>query len=302
MPIQSPQAGKPSGVFVAVGHQGQRLLSRDGGRKWEGLQLGKEGETYRAVAFGGGRCVAIGSYGGSNLFAVTTDGITWKTSTKDAQYSRYLLGLGYGKDAFVGIGGDPGSVGGSQPFVMTTADGEQWSELQPITGKHVLRRLAWGAGRFVAAGDRGRRAASTDGRTWQDAPEARANDTLVDVTFGKGIFVGVGLHGLRMTSADGLQWSSRLTGEEGEHLNAVVWTGDRFVAVGQGATYLSPDGLSWERRPNADAPLAVAYGDGVFVGANWKGRLLRSTDGVKWEQVHKCEHHAEAVAFGRLTG
>jgi len=85
---------------------------------------------------------------------------------------------------------------------------------------------------------------------------------------------------------------------EGEHLNAVVWANDRFVAVGAGATYFSADGRKWERKPNADAP--VAFGDGVFVGAKWKGRLMRSLDAVKWEEVHRAERHVEAVAFGDL--
>jgi hypothetical protein len=120
----------------------------------------------------------------------------------------------------------------------------------------------------------------------------------VDVAFGGGVFVGVGLHGLRMSTRDGLKWSPRQVGEEGEHLNSVVWTGKRFVAVGAGATYESADGEAWTRKPNKNAPLTVAYGGGVFVGANWKGRLLRSTDAVEWVQVFKSERHVEAIAFG----
>ena len=118
------------------------------------------------------------------------------------------------------------------------------------------------------------------------------------MAFGKEVFVGVGLHGLRMWSEDGLKWSPRLAGEEGEHLNSIVWTGERFVAVGMGATYTSADGKQWERVANKDAPLTVAYGNGVFVGARWEGRIMRSTDGVQWKQVHKCDQHVEALAYG----
>ena len=69
-----------------------------------------------------------------------------------------------------------------------------------IGGGYVLRRAAWGAGRWVGVGDRGRRTTSTDGKVWKDAPGGKPVDTLIDVAFGKGIFVGVGLHGLRMTT------------------------------------------------------------------------------------------------------
>ena len=40
-------------MFVAVGHDGLRLTSDDG-KDWKPAQAGKEGEVYRAVAFGNG--------------------------------------------------------------------------------------------------------------------------------------------------------------------------------------------------------------------------------------------------------
>ena len=284
-------------LFVAVGHQGQRLVSENGA-DWKNLQLGKEGEVYRDAAFGGGVMVAVGNFGGSNLYASTRDGAAWKTSSKDGQYQYVLRAVAFGDGAFLGIGGDPGAVGSSEPFVMRSADGASWSDYLPISGRNILRRIAWGGGLFVGVGDRGRRSASKDGQEWKDAPATKAIDTLVDVTFGAGRFVGVGLHGLRSTTEDGLAWPHRFAGEEGEHINSVIWTGDRFVAVGQGATYCSPDGLEWTRKENRDAPLAAAYGAGVFVGTNWKGRILLSKDAIEWKDVYKAEHHLEAVCFG----
>ncbi|HEY1065477.1 MAG TPA: hypothetical protein VGE52_05185, partial [Pirellulales bacterium] len=59
-----------AGLFVAVGHEGLRIVSQDG-RAWENSLLGKEGEVYRGVASGNGNCVATGSYGGDNIFSQT---------------------------------------------------------------------------------------------------------------------------------------------------------------------------------------------------------------------------------------
>ena len=98
-------------------------------------------------------------------------------------------------------------------------------------------------------------------------------ETLIDVAHGAEVFVGVGLHGLRWRTADGLEWTDRQQGDEGEHLNAIVWTGDRFVAFGQGATFTSTDVAKWERHPNRDAPTAVCYRGGTFLGCRSKGRL-----------------------------
>lgn len=283
--------------FVAVGHRGLRLVSLDG-KEWTHPQTGKEGEVYRAVSHGNGRFAAVGSYGGTNLMASTRDGIEWQTGSRDARYVSYVRGLGYGNRMFLGLGGDPGSVGDSKPFVMTSEDGQTWSDLTPIAGKNMLRRVCFGNDRFVAVGDRGRRATSKDGKDWTDTPNVKPIDTLIDVTFGNGIFVGVGLHGLRMSSEDGIKWSERLAGEEGEHINSVLWTGDRFIAVGQGATYLSSDGQKWDRSPNTNAPLIAVYGQNQFIGSNWKGRILQSADAITWKGVFQAEHHIEAVVFG----
>ena len=202
---------------------------------------------------------------------------------------------------FVGLGGDPGSVGDSKPFVVTSRDARDWTESKFITGKNMLRRIAWGNERFVGVGDRGRRAMSTDALQWTDTPDVMAIDSLIDIAFGAGRFVGVGLHGLRMSSEDGVKWSERLLGEEGEHINSVVWTGDRFVAVGQGATYFSPDGLRWERTVNKNPPLVAVYGRRQFLGANWRGRILLSADAIEWRDVFQAEHHIEAIAFGQIA-
>jgi hypothetical protein len=300
-PAGAEPKGNPMGksLFVAAGQNGLRLISADG-RAWTDVQTGKEGETFRGIAFGNGVCAAVGSYGGSNIFAATRDGREWKTSLHDAKYSKYLRGVMFGKERFVGLGGDPGSVGSSHPFVMDSSDGLKWTDPFEFGGKNILRRAAFGNGIYVGVGDRGRRAASSDGRAWKDAPEVKARDTLIDVAFGAGVFVGVGLHGLRMTTADGLAWTDRQLGEEGEHLNSILWIGDRFAAIGAGATYFSADGRKWTRRENRDAPPTAAFGNGVFVGAAWKGRLMRSDDGVAWTEVLRTEHHVEAVGFGLL--
>jgi hypothetical protein len=286
-----------AGLFIAVGQNGQRITSENG-TEWINSQAGKEGETWRVIASGGGRFVAAGNFGGTNIFGATSDGVTWEFSKHEGNYSRFVRGIIFHDGKFVALGGDPGSVGAAKPFALISSDGKTWSGLIEIPGKFILRRFAVGNGQIVGVGDRGRRAVSADGRTWKDAEAVKAIDTMVDVTFGAGRFVGVGLNGLRMTSDDGLNWYNRLTGDEGEHLNSVLWTGSQFVAVGAGATFFSADGFAWQRTPNQDAPLTVAYGNGAYVGLNWKGRILHSTDALAWREVFKCVNNLESVAFG----
>jgi hypothetical protein len=284
-------------VFIAVGHNGLRLSSPDGTR-WEHEQLGKEGEIYRAAVYGNGLFAAVGSYGGDNIVAASANGMEWKTAKNAAKYSKYFRGLVFGNGQFIAVGGDPVTVGAAKPFVATSRDGIEWSAFQEISGKFILRRVAAGDGLFVGIGDRGRRSWSRDGVHWQDVEKVKAVDTMIDVAFGNGVFVGVGMHGLRMSTSDGAAWSDPIRGHEGEHLNSILWTGKEFVAVGAGVTYKSPDGQQWTSTPNVDAPTTAVFGRGVFVGSSWKGRILRSSDGVQWVEVFKAPQHVEAFAFG----
>jgi hypothetical protein len=298
-------------LFVAVGYDGLRMSSADSA-SWTNVQVGKEGEVYRAVCHGNGLYVAVGSYAGSNIFAASRDARTWESATKDAKYKSYIRSIGFGGGQFLGLGGDPGSVGSSAPIAVTSPDGVHWSNYTDIVGKNILRRVAFGTGDkgglFVGVGDRGRRAASPDGLKWSDAPAAKAIDTLVDIAFGtpgdKGIFVGVGLHSLRMTTTDGVYWSKPVRGEEGEHLNSIVWCSDRkqFTATGPDVTYTSPDGWAWRRDPVQDGPLTMTYGVakgvGTFVGNRWRGRIISSIDAIAWHETYKGEHHVEGLCFG----
>jgi len=284
-------------LFLAAGHQGQRIVSENG-TDWKNQKLGKEGEVYKACAAGNGRYVAVGTYGGQNILASTADGNEWKTIQKDGKYKLKLGGVAFGDGQFIAFGGEPVTVGASSGFVMISKDGIDWSDLIAIAGKFTIRRMTFGNGTWVGVGDRGRRTASADGKIWKDAPDSKAIDTLVDVAFGNGVFAGVGLNSLRMISKDGLKWEQKQIGEEGEHLNSIVFADGQFASVGLGATYFSADGITWKRATNSDAPLTMCHGGKLYAGVNWRGRILTSSDAVKWTEVYKSENHLEGIAFG----
>src|SRR6185503_9520187 len=100
----------------------------ENGADGKNLQLGKEGEVYLALAFGAGCRGAGGNCGGSNLYGATRDGASWQLSSKDGQYRYFLRALVFGDGGFLGIGGDPGAVGSSSPFVVRSADGLAWTD------------------------------------------------------------------------------------------------------------------------------------------------------------------------------
>jgi hypothetical protein len=291
-------------VFLATGEKGTRVFSQDG-KTWTHLQTDRDGVLLKYAGFLNGRCVAAGQYGGDRLAFVTTDGVKWDSLKLPGQpYATRLDALFVSANRFHAILFEDNS----KFQAITSEDGKNW-----LPGKSILddwkvlrhdahlRRFAQGNECLVLVGDYGARLSrKIDAEKFEAVPKALAKDTLIDIAFGNGVFVGGGLHGLRMRSKDGLEWTDRTVGEEGEHINSMIFDGKQFLAIGQGATYRSEDGQKWERIPNRNAPTACAFGNGVYVGSLWPGKLLRSTDAVRWEQVHELPHHVLALTYGNL--
>jgi hypothetical protein len=232
---------------------------------------------------------------GENVFYRSTDLQTWEMQKQKSDYVYMLRSLGYGNGGFLALlsGGVNAEDGGN---MQSSEDGAKWSE-RFKREKRSLNKIIWDGKQWLGIGNYGLKSISSDGHKWTDAENQSIADTLIAIAYGNGRYVGVGLHGLRMASPDGLRWGEKQMGEEGEHLHGVIFTGKEFVAVGLGATYSSVDGVKWKRTPNEDPPVSVAYGNGVFVGAAYKGRLLVSKDGIIWKQVLKTPDHVQAVAF-----
>jgi hypothetical protein len=103
------------------------------------------------------------------------------------------------------------------------------------------------------------------------------------VAFGNGVFVAIDERPL--LSADGVVWTRPVWTGSGEMLS-VHFTGDRFIALGYGVLWVSPDGLTGARYPlgldsSTQTRSATLNGVTVFsrmigstTGANVPGRLL----------------------------
>ncbi len=286
------------GVFCAVGHHGLRTLSKDGGSWSEPVRDEEESLHLKSVVFGGGMILAAGKSGANGYYFRSRDGVQWEEKRYRAGYGT-LGNFNWVNGKFIHSNGK-GSTQDVKPYIRTSTNGFDWSGEKRISGTKMLRRIVEGNGRFVAVGDYGRRSWSVDGENWENVSGTKPLDTLIDVAFGNGVFVGGGLHGMRMFSEDGETWSERVEGKEGEHINSMIWDGERFVGVGQGATYLSSGGRDWERVSNQGAPVTAAFGNGVFVGTLWRGRIQRSDDAISWETVADYPDHVERIRWARL--
>lgn len=184
-------------------------------------------------------------------------------------------------------------------IVALSSDGVSWAE-RAIEPDGHYRSIAYGAGRYVAAGGEaggggpGLIIASVDGWSWTLVHEAGA--PLRRIRHTEAGFIAVGMYGVVLTSRDGTAWIE--SQEPARHqLEDATFGAGRFVALGLTVSVGSPDGLTWSTLPcGPQLPCAtvtnlaagggfthlssVEFGNGVFVAQGWS--LLRSSDGLTW--------------------
>lgn len=233
------------------------------------------------------------------------EGTPYEIAPSSAAVTSSLFGMGYGNGLFVTVG--TGSV-------ATSPDGVVWTPRSlPSPGGlfWALSSVAWNGTRFVIVGSLGDSVGailtSLNGIDWTvSTPFAMA--ALRGVTWGNGLFVAVGSvpvgAGKVYTSPNGLDWTARDCLPSAGITNLlwdVVWTGEKFVAVGQvtidgvGVSMIftgTADGVTWVQRSNPGLkPLrgvAVIGGKIVAAGINdnsYHPVILNSTDGITWTDV-----------------
>lgn len=89
---------------------------------------------------------------------------------------------------------------------------------------------------------------------------------------------------------------------EGIGLSSVVWDGRTFVAVGSKRTILrSNDGLVWQQQAsNADVCFqSLGAGNGIFLALTHCSTTLISEDGIQWEPRRSPGGIVRSAAFGK---
>ena len=230
--------------WVVAGAGGHMAYSDDAGNNWSPIAPGAAGSQFTArindVIFGGGRFVAVGD--GGNI-ATSADGIIWVPATTPVTTNIY--GVTYGDGLFVAVGaggriltspngstwtdstnpliGNINGIGfGNGRFVAGASDGRlawsangtTWTAIaagpsgSTLSSDHVVRRIAFGSGTFVAVSGipvvgHGTIAWSQDGLNWRNVPHGEANNVvgttmpvwLFGIAYGNGTFVSVGNSG-----------------------------------------------------------------------------------------------------------
>ncbi|NOZ93162.1 MAG: hypothetical protein GXP47_00265 [Acidobacteria bacterium] len=209
---------------------------------------GPPAQGSRAAVWTGDRFVAVGEG-----FFVSPDGRSWRNVPQAGFPPNGDVGLSWSAVAFnghqlvaVADHGEvffPGDAEGTGAIAISS-NGERWKLVVPVVSQG-LHAVAWGGGRWVAAGD-SIFLWSEDGTSWHEG-------TVVSGPAGVGI------------------WS-------------VVFTGSRWVALGvrnSGIVATSEDGVTWNVDP-VEAPMVALANNGAATVAVGGDVALTSTDGISW--------------------
>jgi hypothetical protein len=220
--------------------------------------------------------------------------------------------------ATVSCGGSPGGDDGTDTKTGSTGN---WTAVDAsgIFGTDYpsgIVAIAYGGGKFVAGGARGKMATSTDGVTWTAVPNSTFGTGSADqieaiAHNGSNRFVAVGDKKIAY-SADGVTWDTVADSKLGSiFIQAIAYGNGKFVAGNFGGeiAYSSDNGVNWTAvvsspfRPGGStySIYAIAYGGDKFVAGGESGKMAYSTDGgVTWAAVgdSKLTSNITAIAYG----
>ncbi|QJE96355.1 hypothetical protein [Luteolibacter luteus] len=298
--------------YLVVGSGGVILRSTDG-TVWQRIEA-PASQNYQGVTWSGSQFMALDNY---YYISTSPDGLVWNRTQVAVEtpcygidnfdgttYLRNNWGITRSSDLVewtqvlslsnnnlpAGIrklNGRLFSVGPRQ-FPRTSVDGITWTS-PTMTGpsfvSQELADIAWNGSHYLAVGRSGWNFVwrSEDGIAWTAEKSVMASSTYVRWINGE--FVAGDDARQVQTSPDGREWTKK-----GEHTqgNAVVWTGSRYIMVGNyGYIAVSADFETWTTRASGiHTHLQSVVWTGSFaLAAGADGVVLKSDDGLVWTKV-----------------
>ena len=270
------------------------------------------GGTIQSITYGNGKYIAVGTPSLNALPGVprrltassSSDGESWTPLTIAPFYNTDFSGsieqnyntifdIIYAENTFVAVGLYSNAIVNPPVYeskIAYSGDGEYWVKaagINEIFGEGAIRSISYGAGKFVAVGDKGIMAYSEDGEEWHKVSNSTfaSNNTIYDITFGSGKFLAVGGAGASAWSSNGTSWTAipyTATGLLTDPLMAVSCSDDGLFVIGtnNGLASYSKDLTNWTKVKNTNMDygsygvgiLDLAFGNGLFIAVGTYGQ------------------------------
>jgi len=288
--------------YLAVGHGGHRMLSRDG-EKWDkhvswGEPKHDQNDLNVAANFKGAFYAGGGYFSGR--ITATRDGEKWSDGVIPG--SSPIFGLEVLDDVLYAV-----DLRGA---VFKTVNGEKWELVarpEMPTKTHWIRATAQGNGVIVGSGDFGP-ITVFDPKTGKISVTQTAGQTdkqpgIFRVAFGNGVFVVGGQAGVLAVSKDGKNWENNAINPDRGDIHSVAFTGKEFLVTTTKGPVKSADGRTWVG-VEGKIPNQLRWVNGWLYGYGWPpSKISRSRTGEKWEVVPNDKAwQGKAYAYGPLAG
>lgn len=272
-----------NGRFLVPTSLGSKVLTSTDGLSWT-----LEDGTLPGGAFLGGLRTLNGrlwSFGLQEMIRSSADGVTWvrnsdsvlniQGSSGEAPDKYDIKDLTHDGSQYIAVGTDG--------FITTSSDGFQWTyrECGPAHELNVVEHVK---DRFIAI-SRDSLISSPDGTVWtKHSMPAPVPTPLQAIGWNGSIAVVLG-EGSSYYSTDLWSWTLSPQPPSGS-FNKVIWSGDRFIAVGRsGAKAISHDGMSWTNSSafiGSDLNIASS---GAQVLATSSSGTYSTIDGITWTKL-----------------
>lgn len=172
-----------------------------------------------------------------------------------------------------------------------------------VVGSNEWHGIAYGNGKYVAVGANGYVTTSTDGVNWTIPKTDGGHKSLSEIAFGKGKFItgSSTVAGTIMSSTDGDTWTVVANNVTNSDLNDFRYVNELFfVDSGNGYSYVSADGITWEQINSPRLIAGIAYNNGLYVAACYGGIIATSNNGKAWT-LYTLEGNIawQDVAYGK---
>jgi len=292
-------------AFVAVGHGGRILLSRDDGKNWRQVYFGHAGSDHgpwatKAVAYAGGVFVVPIGWGGPTSWLASEDGVNWRHLTggqtklkgiKHADGDPSVMPGTWGIAGGQGVDGRPVFVTGGYMTMATTPDlGKSITtfSLRSFKDDPRPRRLVTHhvgpvfcgkkSGRFLALGNDRSKADPVFGNLFASDDHGRTWDWLEPALLNKQCdgYCGIVSNGQLVLIADKRGAAAFVSSDAGESWEGPFATGTEcaslslvgkeFWLVGAKQSRASVDGRTWrDLPPGIPAGKIVASESGTLI-------------------------------------
>lgn len=189
------------------------------------------------------------------------------------------------------IGSFFGVAGTSRETVAVGIDGRistrssltgNWS-IQTFSGNPDFRDVIYANGSYITVREGGEIRTSLDGLTWNLQTSGVTTDLRSILWDGSNFLVG-GQNGTILRSSNGISWQQ--VSNSGPFINALAFSGSKYIAAGGYGLKISSDGISWRNvltPPSSFSWEAATWtGSKFYVGGLFGSGVWESTDGDTW--------------------